>query len=941
MVQHDDPEKALPVAELPESKISKLGKKYLIIGVSVLAAVALTVGLSVNHHVQAKKKKNNASSEAVENQGGNNVVNDEPIVIVENQDGGDVITDNGGDVVTDESSVIVENQDGGDVVIDVPIVIAAARSSFLPFNDVQLSTFESSALLGYSQNADGTCEELRSDIREAVKQYANIYIMEQSEQEIYYNYDDNDIMYQEDVLYSPPVATAEKASEPVMMLSEPMEQSKTAQGGTANDSESSYGTNNQVEGVDEADKVKSDGTYVYTAYGDVLIVWNAATGKEVTRVVMPPRTDSDDANNDDTDRVMPVVIAGAAQEVPDTLDVEEEPRYKNGDRNLRDRAQRRSKRRASMLWFDPKPKVDDILLDPESSRLGLIVSGYGTDNHYYNSKEKVDALTGENATQFRLYDTSLLSENSTLELIGTSFLRGDYKNARSIGSSAYVVTMSNVEMYSNLGRYLGRYEFNGEERNNSTAYISAATEVAKTKLEIVTNALFDDVTEVMPDGTADCSSVVRVAQFSSVDGESVQDLTGLSDKLTLLNAFGQVHGVDMSASPDAAGNLLITTSAGTFFPSSYDTKVYASDSMIFIAAQGYQYNDETTFILGFSLDSVTTRAVAKTFGQVPGYLLNQYAMDHHKYETGDHLRVATTNSEQWGWGIDPEDKSEESRVQISQASNQLFVLKLSTVDGVGGLDVMSKVGSIEADAEVGGLGLPNEIIYAVRFFGEIGYVVTFERTDPFYTLDLKDPSEPKIVGELKVSGFSSYLHPITSGSSQHILAVGQEADENGQILGVQISLFDVTKLEDPQLLSRYVVEDSKNEYSSSESLYDYHAFRYLTESKKLIIPLEVRDDSSDGSFDGFVVYDIAKDIDDVNGISLSLTVSHVEASNILSSYHCWYSATLPSRSLVFNGKLTTIKGHTVVSTSLATGDELWTYDVDENRDNNDGCYNWW
>jgi len=413
--------------------------------------------------------------------------------------------------------------------------------------------------------------------------------------------------------------------------------------------------------------------------------------------------------------------------------------------------------------------------------------------------------------------------------------------------------------------------------------------------------------------------------------------------LTLLSAFGQVHGVDMSASPDAAGNLLITTSAGTFFPSSYDTKVYASDSMIFIAAQGYQYNDETTFILGFSLDSVTTRAVANTFGQVPGYLLNQYAMDHYKYETGDHLRVATTNSAQWGWGIDPEDKSEESRVwkQTSQASNQLFVLKLSTVDGVGGLGVMSKVGSIEADAEVGGLGLPNEIIYAVRFFGEIGYVVTFERTDPFYTLDLKDPSEPKVVGELKVSGFSSYLHPITSGSSQHILAVGQEADENGQILGVQISLFDVTKLEDPQLLSRYVVEDSKNEYSSSESLYDYHAFRYLTESKKLIIPLEVRDYSSDGSFDGFVVYDIAKDIDDVNGISPSLTVSHVEPSNMSSSYHCWYSATLPSRSLVFNGKLTTIKGHTVVSTSLATGDELWTYDVDENRDNNDGCYNWW
>ena len=152
-------------------------------------------------------------------------------------------------------------------------------------------------------------------------------------------------------------------------------------------------------------------------------------------------------------------------------------------------------------------------------------------------------------------------------------------------------------------------------------------------------------------------------------------------------------------------------------------------------------------------------------GSVDGFLLNQFAMSEHE----GYLRVASTDTPVWGWWR--QDGTSVSRVDVLQRDGAELRL----------------VGS------VGGLG-QGERIYAVRFIGDIGYVVTFRQIDPLYTVDLSDPSDPRVVGELKIPGYSAYLHPI---GKNVLLGVGQDADELGRVLGTQVSVFDVSDLANP------------------------------------------------------------------------------------------------------------------------------------------------
>ncbi|MGW5680756.1 beta-propeller domain-containing protein [Nonomuraea sp. NPDC003754] len=178
-------------------------------------------------------------------------------------------------------------------------------------------------------------------------------------------------------------------------------------------------------------------------------------------------------------------------------------------------------------------------------------------------------------------------------------------------------------------------------------------------------------------------------------------------------------------------------------------------------------------------------------GKVPGRLLNQYAMSEYE----GNLRVATTTADQ---------KSSSSSVHVLRA------------------DTLAKVG------EVGGLGR-NERIYSVRFIGPVGYVVTFRQVDPLYTLDLRDPAAPRVTGELKITGYSAYLHPAGDG---RLIGLGQEASEKGRTLGTQVSLFDVSDPAAPRRLSQLFQKES-----GSEAEWDPHAFLYWPKSGTAVIPV--------------------------------------------------------------------------------------------------------
>ena len=118
---------------------------------------------------------------------------------------------------------------------------------------------------------------------------------------------------------------------------------------------------------------------------------------------------------------------------------------------------------------------------------------------------------------------------------------------------------------------------------------------------------------------------------------------------------------------------------------------------------------------------------------------------------------------------------------------------------------------------VGGLGR-TEQIRSVRFIGDLGYVVTFRQTDPLYTIDLSDPAKPAVAGELKILGYSAYLHPAGPG---RLLGVGQDADAEGRTTGLQLSLFDISDPAAPKRIDAAGVGQAWTEVEG-----DHHAFTF-------------------------------------------------------------------------------------------------------------------
>ena len=182
---------------------------------------------------------------------------------------------------------------------------------------------------------------------------------------------------------------------------------------------------------------------------------------------------------------------------------------------------------------------------------------------------------------------------------------------------------------------------------------------------------------------------------------------------------------------------------------------------------------------------------------VTGQLLSQWSLSEHE----GYLRVATTDHNRW---------PTVSSVTVLQAVDDE-----SDEDD----DSNAPSGSLEQVGQVTGLGA-TESIFAVRFAGDVGYVVTFRQVDPLYVLDLSDPTDPKQVGELKIPGFSRYLHPLSGGL---LFGVGRDADpRTGRERGLQATLFDVSAPANPTQIAVLPLGDDS--YSPVEQ--DHRAFRY-------------------------------------------------------------------------------------------------------------------
>ena len=230
--------------------------------------------------------------------------------------------------------------------------------------------------------------------------------------------------------------------------------------------------------------------------------------------------------------------------------------------------------------------------------------------------------------------------------------------------------------------------------------------------------------------------------------------------------------------------------------------VYASERHLFVATNQWSNvrgdtveQSPRTLIHEFDITN-PRQAAYRVSGEVRGTVLNQFSMS----EYAGHLRVATTEQDPNGRG------NGESRVFVLRDNGQT----LGTVGDVGGL----------------GRG---ERIYAVRFIGDVGYVVTFRQVDPLYTLDLSNPSRPRVVGELRILGYSAYLHPI---GPDLLLGVGQDATPEGRTRGTQVSVFDVSNPAAPRVLHQRSLGQGQ-----SPAEFDHHAFLYWEPTHLAVVPV--------------------------------------------------------------------------------------------------------
>jgi hypothetical protein len=199
---------------------------------------------------------------------------------------------------------------------------------------------------------------------------------------------------------------------------------------------------------------------------------------------------------------------------------------------------------------------------------------------------------------------------------------------------------------------------------------------------------------------------------------------------------------------------------------------------------------------------------------------------------------------------------------------------------------------------VSGLG-QGQRIYSVRFIGDVGYVVTFRQVDPLYTIDLSNPTAPKVLGELELLGYSAYLHPI---APDLLLGVGQDATPEGRTKGVQVSLFGVGDAAHPRLLAQQALGAA----SSSQVEFDSHAFLYWAPRQLVVLPVQVFDGgagtSSSPGFTGAVALTV-----NASGIAETGRVAHDPADGVVPTI---------TRSVVIGDQLLTVSDGGVLASAL-------------------------
>ncbi|UCG68696.1 MAG: beta-propeller domain-containing protein [Thermoplasmata archaeon] len=324
--------------------------------------------------------------------------------------------------------------------------------------------------------------------------------------------------------------------------------------------------------------------------------------------------------------------------------------------------------------------------------------------------------------------------------------------------------------------------------------------------------------------------------------------------------FMSINVLDCSVKPVSRA-IIMERSQNIFFSMNniYITYTKSSSTNYYSKNQGY-YTERIEMTILHRISIGNGMIQYEAMGEVPGHVLNRFSMGEHKL----YFRIATTTGNVWRNGQ-------------GGARNHVHILDMD-------LNIVGNISDIA----------PGEKIYSARFMGNRAYLVTFKKVDPFFVIDLTDPYEPKILGELKIPGYSDYLHPY---DENHIIGLGKDTVDMGTFAwyqGVKLSLFDVSDVKNPKEISKFIIGDRG---TNSLALGDPHALLVSQEKNMLVLPIQLYEinesrypngapPNTQGEYVWNGAYVLHISIE--NGFSLKGRISHSNGSEFQSGYSRWY-----------------------------------------------------
>ncbi|HEX2973084.1 MAG TPA: beta-propeller domain-containing protein [Tepidisphaeraceae bacterium] len=380
---------------------------------------------------------------------------------------------------------------------------------------------------------------------------------------------------------------------------------------------------------------------------------------------------------------------------------------------------------------------------------------------------------------------------------------------------------------------LKKYSFEGD-------LITSRMIGSKLYVVMMTYPKTDEVTKPFGVATTKVEDILPKVRTVTGGGETVAPAVNWSNVYHPVNPDG--YSMVTVLTIDTAD--LTKEPASTAIMAGYGV-AYASPSALYITSTNYDYTGadrEYTEVHKFDLTGDVATYVAS--GKVPGWFLNQFSLG----EKDGFLRTATTVWTNWGVGVEILSalNAQPAIAQTPWQMNCVYVLEQKD-------DQLEVAGKIENIA-------PDERIYAARFIGNRGFLVTFKQVDPLFTLDMSDPRNPKLVGQLEVPGFSTYIHPL---DENHILTIGKGATDAGSFAwfgSMTLSIYDITDFANPALKHQEVIGVRG---TASEALDNHKALTFYNDQLAFPVDLYEGDYTVPGygthTFSGLFVYRFSVD----------------------------------------------------------------------------------